>query len=41
MGAIPLEYMDVMIDPARQKLVVNPSHPDKPVLHLKELSNGN
>ncbi len=35
LGAIPMEYMDVLIDPLRQKLIVNPEHPDKPVLHMK------
>ena len=28
LGAIPLEEMDVIIDPKRQELVVNPLHPD-------------
>jgi clan AA aspartic protease len=27
LGAIPMEDMDVIIDPKRQKLVVNPEHP--------------
>lgn len=27
LGAIPMEDMDVLIDPKRQKLVVNPKHP--------------
>ncbi len=31
LGAIPMEYMDVLIDPKRQKLSVNPEHPDYPV----------
>lgn len=28
LGAIPMEGMDVMIDPARQRLVVDPANPD-------------
>jgi clan AA aspartic protease len=27
LGAIPMEDMDVLIDPKQQKLVVNPAHP--------------
>ena len=27
LGAIPLEDMDVLIDPLRQQLIVNPEHP--------------
>ena len=27
LGAIPLEDMDVLIDPRRQELIVNPDHP--------------
>jgi len=27
LGAIPLEDMDVLIDPQRQELIVNPDHP--------------
>ena len=27
LGAIPMEDMDVIIDPKRQKLIVNPEHP--------------
>ena len=27
LGAIPLEDMDVIVDPQRQQLVVNPAHP--------------
>ncbi len=27
LGAIPLEDMDVLIDPLRQELIVNPDHP--------------
>jgi len=28
LGAIPMEGMDVLIDPKREKLVVNPASPD-------------
>ncbi len=35
LGAIPLEDMDVLIDPKRQKLVVNPEHPYMATKHLK------
>jgi len=27
LGAIPMEYMDVLIDPRQQRLIVNPEHP--------------
>ena len=27
LGVIPLEEMDVLIDPNRQELIVNPEHP--------------
>ena len=29
LGAIPMEYMDVLIDPRAQQLIVNPEHPDR------------
>ena len=35
LGVIPMEEMDVLIDPLRQKLIVNPAHPDMAVLSLK------
>ncbi|GHT40568.1 hypothetical protein FACS189443_1100 [Planctomycetales bacterium] len=34
LGAIPLEGMDVLIDPCQQQLVVNPAHPDAGVMLL-------
>jgi predicted aspartyl protease len=34
LGAIPLEELDVFIDPKRQELVVNPNHPDGAVLRI-------
>lgn len=35
LGAIPMEDMDVLIDPKRQKLLVNPEHPYVATKHLK------
>lgn len=35
LGSIPMEDMDVLIDPKQRKLVVNPEHPDIAVKHLK------
>jgi clan AA aspartic protease len=35
LGAIPMEAMDVLIDPRRQMLVVNPEHPIRPQYSLK------
>lgn len=35
LGAIPMERMDVLIDPRRQELVVNPSHPNRPQFSMK------
>ena len=35
LGVIPLEGMDVLIDPKRQRLIVNPKSPDKFRLLLK------
>jgi len=34
LGMIPMEAMDVLIDPLRQELVVNPKHPDYALLRL-------
>jgi hypothetical protein len=31
----PLEQMDVLIDPVRQRLIVNPAHPDYAVLKIR------
>jgi len=36
LGVIPLEYMDVLVDPRRQRLVVNPQSPDKARMYLKD-----
>jgi len=35
LGCIPLEEMDVLIDPLRQELIVNPDHPYYAQLKLK------
>ena len=35
LGAIPMQGMDVMIDPKREQLIVNPDSPDKARLLLK------
>jgi len=35
LGAIPMEQMDVLIDPKKQTLIVNPKHPFKPGFVLK------
>lgn len=34
LGIIPLEGMDVLIDPLREELIVNPEHPDEAVHRL-------
>lgn len=35
LGAIPMEEMDVLIDPARNRLIPNPEHPLRPVVALR------
>ncbi len=35
LGCIPMEAMDLLVRPRDQKLVVNPDHPNFPVLHVK------
>ncbi len=35
MGVLPLEAMDLLVDPLRQQLVVNPEHPNYPVALAK------
>ncbi len=35
LGAIPMEDMDVLIDPRSQRLVVNPEHPTMPKMVVK------
>ena len=38
LGAIPLEGLDVFIDPTKEKLVVNPESPDTPSSQIMKLS---
>ncbi len=35
LGAIPMEYMDVLIHPQQNALIVNPAHPNIPQLKMK------
>jgi clan AA aspartic protease len=35
LGAVPMEDMDLLIHPARQKLIINPLSPDKPLYKIK------
>ena len=35
LGVIPLEAMDLVVDPRQQRLVVNPRHPDYSVALAK------
>lgn len=35
LGVIPLEAMDLLVDPLRQMLIVNPQHPNYPVALAK------
>jgi len=35
MGVLPLEAMDLQVDPLRQQLIVNPAHPNFPVASAK------
>jgi len=35
LGVIPLEDMDVVLNPRHQTIMVNPEHPDMPVKPLK------
>ncbi len=35
LGAIPMQGMDVMVDPKREQLLVNPESPDQPRLLMK------
>jgi len=35
LGAIPMEEMDVLINPARRELIVNPEHPHHAVMKMK------
>ena len=35
LDAIPMEEMDVLISPKLQQLIVNPKHPNEPVMALR------
>lgn len=35
LGAIPMEQMDVLIDPRNQELIINPKHPNRPQYSMK------
>ena len=35
MGVLPLEAMDLVVDPRAQRVVVNPEHPNFPVTYAK------
>lgn len=35
LGAIPMEDMDVVVDPKQQRLIVNPQNPNIPVVYVK------
>jgi clan AA aspartic protease len=35
LGAIPMEGMDVLVDPKRQRLVVNPANPNIATMYVK------
>ncbi len=35
MGALPLEAMDLIVDPTQQRVIVNPAHPNYPVASAK------
>jgi hypothetical protein len=35
MGVLPLEAMDLLIDPKQQRVIVNPDHPNYPVASAK------
>ena len=37
MGVIPMEAMDLLVDPRTQRLIVNPEHPNYPVASAKDL----
>ena len=39
LGAIPLEDMDIMVNPYRRELIVNPEHPNYAQLKLKQIKN--
>ncbi len=38
MGMIPLQAMDLVVDPIQQKLIVNPAHPNYPLVLAKSIN---
>lgn len=36
-GAIPMEDVDLVVDPARQRITVNPGNPNVPLSRVKAL----
>lgn len=36
LGAIPMEGLDVVVDPVREKLLANPESPDMPMSYMKK-----
>jgi len=39
LGAIPLEDMDIMVNPSRRELIVNPEHPYYAQVKMKQLQS--
>jgi clan AA aspartic protease len=37
LGVVPLELMDILVDPKLNRLIVNPAHPNVPVLLAKHV----
>jgi len=37
LGVVPMEDMDILIDPVRQRLIVNPENPNIPVSPVKRI----
>ena len=37
-GVLPLDAMDLIVDPRAQRVVVNPEHPNFPVTYAKGVS---
>lgn len=40
MGVLPMEAMDLVVDPASQQIKVNPAHPNRPVSIAKGMRLG-
>jgi len=41
LGSIPLEDLDVVIDPKQQRLIVNPRSPDIATKYAKDIESKN